>query len=61
MLILINVNVQYSEKVVFSFENGSNSQNHSYSLTPPNTLLAKFLINSPLNAIWNTLNITVVV
>ena len=29
MLILILIDFQYSQKVVFSFENGSNNQNHS--------------------------------
>ena len=31
MLILILINVQYLQKVVFSFEKGSNAQNHSLS------------------------------
>ena len=31
MLILILINVQYLQKVAFSFEKGLNSQNHSSS------------------------------
>ena len=31
MLILILIDVQYSQKAVFSFEKGSNCQKHSYS------------------------------
>ena len=31
MLILILANVQYSQEAVFSFEKGSNGQNHSSS------------------------------
>ena len=31
MLILILINVQYLQKIVFSFEKGSNGQNHSSS------------------------------
>ena len=31
MLILILIDVQYSQKAVFSFEKGSNCQNHSSS------------------------------
>ena len=65
MLILILIDVRYSQKAVFSFEEGLNRQNHAYSgphhqvkTFPP----AKFLIPpppfpppSPLDAIWKTL------
>ena len=40
MLILILIDVQYSQKTVFHFKKGSNGQNHSFSgphhpVTPP--------------------------
>ena len=62
MLILILIDVQHSQKVVFSFEKGSNRLNHSSSGSlylvkksplPP----LKFLSPSPSThaAIWKTL------
>ena len=60
MLILTLIDVQYSWKVLFIFEKGSNGQNHSSSgsdhpvkkMPPP----AKFLTPPPLTAIWKTVN-----
>ena len=49
MLIFILIDVQYSEKAVFSFEKGSNRQNHSSSGSMhlvKNTRQVKFLIPS---------------
>ena len=43
MLILILVDVQYSQNAVFSFEKGSNRQNHSSSLPGKKIPSAKFL------------------
>ena len=46
MLNLILIDVQYSQKAVFSFEEGSNHQNHSSSNSPclvKNSQSAKFL------------------
>ena len=58
MLILILIDVQYSQKAVFSFEKGSNCENHSSSgfLHPVKTFPSvKFLIpHQPLTAIWKT-------
>ena len=34
MLILILIDVQYSQKAVFSFEKGSDGQNHTFSGSP---------------------------
>ena len=58
MLIVILIDVQYSQKAVFSFEKGSNCQNHSLSgslhllKTFPSV---KFPIpHQPLTAIWKT-------
>ena len=60
MLILILIDVQYSQKAVFSFEKGLDGQNHPSSCSnqlvkkcPP----AKFLIPPLLNAIWKTLGL----
>ena len=63
MLILILIDVQYSQKVVFSFEKGSNCQNHSSSgslnlvkKSPPPPV--KFPIphpTPPFTTIWKTL------
>ena len=63
MLILILIDVQYSQKAVSSFEKGSNCQNHFSSgslqpVTPP----VKFLIapslggfpTPPLTTTWKT-------
>ena len=62
ILILISINVQCLQNVVFSFEKGSNSQDHSSSDSHNPikvSFIAKFLIaltweNShlPLNTIW---------
>ena len=38
MLILILINVQHSRKAVFSFEKGSNHQNHSSSGSRPSKI-----------------------
>ena len=60
MLILILTDVQYSRKAVFSFEKGSNCQNHSSGFihlvkkSPP----LKFLIPSP-PLIWKTQVVTI--
>ena len=57
MLILILINGQYLQNVVFSFEKGSNSQNHSSSNSHyliKEILPAKFL-NPLFNATWKTL------
>ena len=57
MLILILIAVQYSHKAVYSFEKGSNGQNHSSSGShhpvkhPPPSKIS----DPPLNAIWKTL------
>ena len=66
MIILILIDVQYSQKAVSSFEKGYNCQNHSSSgslqpVTPP----VKFLIapslggfpTPPLTTIWKTLGL----
>ena len=73
MLISILIDVQYSQKAVFSFEKGLNGQNHSSSgshQSVKNFPPAKFLIPppggiaptggfpSPLNTIWKTLDQT---
>ena len=63
MLILILIDAQHSQKAVFSFEKGSNCQNHSSDFLHPITLPVKFVIpltgeNSPpppLTTIWKTL------
>ena len=59
MLILILIDVQYSQKAVFSFEKGSNGQNHSSSSShhPVKKFpLERCLIPLPLlTAIWKTL------
>ena len=63
MLILILIDFQFSQKVVFSFENGSNNQNHSsgslhtVKKSPP----VKFSIGGgfvplPFTTIWKTLH-----
>ena len=57
MLILILINGQYLENVVFSFEKGSSGQNHSLSdshntIEPLPPSLGKFPIPLPLNVIW---------
>ena len=58
MLILILIDVQYSQKAVFSFEKGLNRQNHSSSGSlhlvkkiPPSKI-SNF--PQPLTAIWKT-------
>ena len=58
MLIFILIDVQYSQKAAFSFEKGSNRQNHSSSgslhlvkKSPP----VKFPLPPSLTAIWKTL------
>ena len=64
MLVLILINVQYLQKVVFSFEKGLNAQNHSSGShhlikksdrhpRPPAKL--SIPLPSPLNVIWKTL------
>ena len=58
MLIYILIDVQYSQKTVFSFEKGSNRQNHSSGSLDPvkNSPPVKFLIpTQPLTAIWKAL------
>ena len=49
MLILILIKVQYLQKVVFSFEKGSNGQNHSSSGShhPIKKLSLSKISNSP--------------
>ena len=54
MLILILIDVQHSQKAVFSFEKGSNRQNHSSSgslyrvkMSPPPTI--KISVPQPLH------------
>ena len=61
MLILILIDVQYSQKAVFIFEKGSDCQNYSSlgNNQPAKDLPAKFLISAPLNAIWKTLGLLV--
>ena len=59
MLILILVNVQYLQNVVFSFEKGSSCQNHfvSDSHQPVEKFpLVNFPSPPPLTTIWKTLN-----
>ena len=58
MLIFILINVQYSQKAVFSFEKGSNRQNHSSSGSlhlikkiPPSKISDS---TQPLTIIWKT-------
>ena len=55
MLILILIDVQYSQKTVFSFEEGSNCQNHSslgsLHLVKKSPARVKFPIPSPLTTI----------
>ena len=51
MLILILINVQYLQKVVFRFEKGLNGQNHSsgsHNLTTPLPPLQNFQFPPPL-------------
>ena len=59
MLILILIDVQYSQEAVFSFEKGLNCQNHSSSgslcLVKKFLLPLKFMI-PPSTAIWKTLS-----
>ena len=61
MLILILIDVQYSQKAVFSFEKGSNRQNHSCSgslspvTPPPPSKISDSPATSPHTAIWKTL------
>ena len=66
MLILILVDVQYSENAVFSFEKGSNCQNHSslgshHLVNNLTSKISKFsppsggIYPPPLTAIWKTL------
>ena len=69
MLILILIDVQYSQNAVFSFEKGSNRQNHSSSPPgkkipsskisdappPPPPTGAREFTRSPLTAIWEIL------
>ena len=64
MLILILIDVQYLQNLVFSFEKGSNVQNHSLSDShhSKKNLPAKFPIPLlrefsclPLDTIWKTL------
>ena len=58
LLILILIDVQYSQKAVFSFEKGLNSQNHSSSgSNHPVKKSSKqnFRFPSPINATWKTL------
>ena len=61
MLILILIEVQYSQKAVFSFEKGSNHQNHSSSgslhivkKSPPSKM-SNSPLPQPLTSIWKTL------
>ena len=58
MLVLILINYQYSQNVIFSFEKSSNGQNYSPSDSHPSDKKVltqqKFFI-LPLNAIWKTL------
>ena len=61
MLSLIFIDVQYSQKAVFSFEKGSNRQNHS-SGSPskiPDTSTGEIYPppSTPVTAIWKTLSI----
>ena len=70
MLILILVDIQYLQNVVFSFEKDSNGQKHSSSDShPPNKkippqqnvpfsppLLGEFPPSLPFKTIWNTLS-----
>ena len=63
MLILILIDVQYSQKAALSFEKGLNAQNHS---SPGSNYLVKKIHPSkisdlppPLNAIWKTLGLMV--
>ena len=59
MFILILIDVQYSQKAVFSFEKGSNCQNHSSSgslnLVKKSPPPVKFPVPPPFTAIWKTL------
>ena len=53
MLVLILIDVQYSQKAVFSFEEGSKCQNNSSSgslhpVNPPPPPLVKFIFPPPL-------------
>ena len=61
MLIVILVDAQYLQNVVFSFEKGLNGQNHSLWHSPPPTkkIFQAELGDSPLplNAIWKTMNL----
>ena len=57
MLILILIHVQYSQKAAFSFEKGSNHQNHSSSgsLHPVKTFPPPPTYHLTLTTIWKTL------
>ena len=63
MLLLILIDVQYSQKAIFSFKKGLNCQDHSSSgsfhpvnLPPPSKISdSPPLPPSPLTTIWNTL------
>ena len=63
MLILILIDVQYSQKAVFSFEKGSNGQNYLlfFKFQPPSKKIPQqnvwFL--PTLNAIWKSLGLIV--
>ena len=60
MLILILINVQYLQNVVFSFEKGSSGQNHSLSDSHnqiEKSLQVNFSSTSlPLTTVWKTLD-----
>ena len=56
MLTLILIDVQYSQAAGFSFENGSNRQNHSSSGSLQSVKKSPFSkISDPLTTIWKTL------
>ena len=62
MLILILIDVQYLQNVVFSIKNGSNFSNHSSSDSPhpiKKVNLAKFSIPAPYESIWKTLTLII--
>ena len=58
MLILVLIDLQYIQNVVFSFEKGSNGQNHSSSDShyPIHPTPSKILHPLTLKAIWKTLD-----
>ena len=58
MPILILINVQYLQKVVFSFEKGQMVKTLLLRFSPPDKKIpppAKFLMPTPLNTVWKSM------